>query len=90
MEAAQNDAEFMVLDGMRKRSGYVKKLEGVFQAIDKSGRGVLTEARLNDILSNPSVKVYFQSLGVDLHEGTVGACCAGSATHAHCTIAAFI
>ncbi|CAE7496790.1 Poc5 [Symbiodinium pilosum] len=69
MEAAQNDAEFMVLDGMRKRSGYVKKLEGVFQAIDKSGRGVLTEARLNDILSNPSVKVYFQSLGVDLHEG---------------------
>ena len=69
LEAAQTDAEFMVLEGMRKRSKYVQKLEGIFRAIDKTGKGMVTEARLNDIMSNPSVKAYFRSLDVDLHQG---------------------
>ena len=69
LDAAQSDAEFMVLEGMRKRSRYVHKLEEIFKAIDKTGKGILTEARLNDILSEPRVKAYFQSLDVDIHEG---------------------
>ena len=48
---------------------YVEKLESVFQQIDDSGQGMITEARLNEILQDPKVAVYFQTLDLDVHEG---------------------
>mmetsp|Transcript_38293 Transcript_38293/g.89993 ORF Transcript_38293/g.89993 Transcript_38293/m.89993 type:complete len:562 (-) Transcript_38293:124-1809(-) len=69
LEAAQSDAEFMVMESLRKRARYVQKLENIFKAIDKTGKGMVTEARLNDMLSDPSVKAHFQSIDVDIHEG---------------------
>ncbi|CAE7218006.1 unnamed protein product [Symbiodinium natans] len=68
LDAAHNDAENLILDKMRKKAEYVGKLEAVFQAIDKSGDGMISEERLTEILSNPKVAAYFQTLELDVHE----------------------
>ena len=45
LDAAQNDAENLVIERLRKKDEYVQKLEAVFMAIDKRGDGMITEAR---------------------------------------------
>ena len=40
LDAAQNDAENLVVERLRKKAQYVKKLEEVFMAIDQSGDGM--------------------------------------------------
>ncbi|CAK8990172.1 unnamed protein product [Durusdinium trenchii] len=69
LDAAQNDAEHLVVDRLRKKAEYVEKLEAIFRAIDDSGDGIITEARMNEILSNDKVAAYFQTLDLDVHEG---------------------
>lgn len=69
LDAANNDAELRMADGLRKKAEYVEKLEGIFKAIDDGGDGMITEERLTYIMDNPKVKAYFQTLDVDVHEG---------------------
>lgn len=69
LDAAQNDAEHLVVDRLRKKAEYVEKLEHIFRAIDDSGDGIITEARMNEILSNDKIAAYFQTLDLDVHEG---------------------
>lgn len=69
LDAAQNDAEHLVVDRLRKKAEYVEKLEHIFRAIDDSGDGIITEARMNEILSNAKIAAYFQTLDLDVHEG---------------------
>ncbi|CAJ1415029.1 unnamed protein product [Effrenium voratum] len=69
LDAAHNDAELRMAEGLRKKAEYVEKLAGIFQAIDETGDGLITEERLTFILENPKVKAYFQTLDVDVHEG---------------------
>jgi len=69
LDAANNDAELRMAEGLRKKAEYVEKLEGIFKAIDDGGDGMITEERLTYILDNPKVKAYFQTLDVDVHEG---------------------
>ncbi|CAJ1381709.1 unnamed protein product [Effrenium voratum] len=45
LDAAQNDAEHLVVDRLRKKAEYVEKLETIFRAIDDSGDGTITEER---------------------------------------------
>ena len=62
---------------------YVEKLENVFKQIDDSGQGMITEERLNQILEDPKVAIYFQTLDLDVHEGTcVASPCIDSFFHA--------
>lgn len=68
-DAAQNDAEQLVIDKLRLKSQYIEKLERIFRAIDAGGEGVVTEARLMQILANDKVAAYFQTLDLDVHEG---------------------
>jgi len=68
LDAAQNDAENLVVERLRKKAQYVKKLEEVFMAIDQSGDGMISEERLANILSNPKAVAYFQTLDVDVTE----------------------
>ncbi|CAE6923350.1 Cyth1, partial [Symbiodinium sp. KB8] len=70
LEAAQSDAEQLVVERMHKRAAYIEQLEGVFRAIDVTGTGMIGEERLSEILVNPRVKAYFQTIDLDLHEGT--------------------
>ena len=70
LEAAQSDAEQLVVERMHKRAAYIEQLEGVFRAIDVTGTGMIGEERLSEILMNPRVKAYFQTIDLDLHEGT--------------------
>eukprot|EP00434_Breviolum_minutum_P000639 symbB.v1.2.000559.t1/scaffold19.1/size443072/23 len=69
LDAAQNDAELLVIDRLRMKEKYVNRLEGIFRAIDESGNGLISEERLSNILSNPKVAAYFQTLDLDVHEG---------------------
>lgn len=69
LDAANNDAELRMAEGLRKKAEYVEKLEGIFKAIDDGGDGMITEERLTYIMDNPKVKAYFQTLDVDVHEG---------------------
>ncbi|CAJ1449447.1 unnamed protein product [Effrenium voratum] len=70
LDAAQSDAEMQVLQGLRQKAEYVGKLESVFQTLDESGQGMITEDGLNKMLADPKVKAYFQTLDVDVQEGT--------------------
>ncbi|CAJ1436307.1 unnamed protein product [Effrenium voratum] len=70
LDAAHNDAEHQLAEGIRKKAQYVQKLESIFEAIDETGNGMITEERLNQILENPRVKAYFETLDLAVHEGT--------------------
>ncbi|CAJ1404663.1 unnamed protein product [Effrenium voratum] len=69
LEAANNDAELMVQERMRQKKRYIKKLEGIFEAMDDSGDGVLSEDEMTTLLMDPCVQAYLQSLDLDLAEG---------------------
>eukprot|EP00439_Symbiodinium_sp_Y106_P079826 s118_g18.t1 len=68
LDAANNDAEHLVVERLRKKAEYVEKLEQVFHAMDDAGDGMITEERLTHILANPVAKAYFQTLDVDIYE----------------------
>ncbi|CAJ1389041.1 unnamed protein product, partial [Effrenium voratum] len=70
LDAAQNDAEQLVVDRLKKKAQYVQKLEEVFRAIDSSSDGMVTEEKLTQVLSNPKVAAYFQTLDVDVVDST--------------------
>ncbi|CAE7945304.1 Scn11a, partial [Symbiodinium sp. KB8] len=68
LDAAQNDAEQLVMDKMRTQSEYIQKLEEIFRAISCSKSSMITEARLIEIFQNPKVAAYFQTLDLDVQE----------------------
>lgn len=68
LDAAQNDAENLVLQRLRKKAEYLQKLEDVFAAIDDSGDGMITEEKLAKVFSNPTAVAYFQTLDIDVSE----------------------
>jgi len=69
LDAAQADAENLVVDRLRKKAEYVDKLQGAFNAIDEGGNGMISEEQLTAIFANPKVEAYFQTLDVDVSEG---------------------
>lgn len=69
LDAASNDAEHLVVERLQKKSQYVKKLEKVFQAIDETGNGMISQSQLSSVLQDPIVRAYFQTLELDVHEG---------------------
>ncbi|CAE7463824.1 unnamed protein product, partial [Symbiodinium sp. KB8] len=71
LDAAQNDSENLVVERLRKKAEYVERLEAVFKAIDRTGDGMITEERLEEILSHPKVAAYFNTLDLDVQETSV-------------------
>lgn len=69
LEAANNDAELMVQERLLQNARYVKKLEGIFAAMDDSGDGVLSEDEMTQLLMDQRVQAYLQSLDLDVAEG---------------------
>ncbi|CAK9003563.1 unnamed protein product [Durusdinium trenchii] len=67
LEEANNDAHHMVLEKLRKKNEYVDKLAGIFRTIETDG--MITEEKFTEILQNPKVKAYFQTLEIDVQEG---------------------
>ncbi|CAJ1390979.1 unnamed protein product [Effrenium voratum] len=70
LDEAHNDAQQLVMDRLKKKADYIQRLEGLFRTIDDSGAGMITEDRLTEILSNPKVKAYFQTLEIDVQEAS--------------------
>mmetsp|Transcript_53073 Transcript_53073/g.95805 ORF Transcript_53073/g.95805 Transcript_53073/m.95805 type:complete len:163 (+) Transcript_53073:3-491(+) len=58
-----------MVNQLRKKEGYIKRLESVFKSIDDLGNGMISEERLLDILADPDVQTYFETLDLDVHEG---------------------
>eukprot|EP00434_Breviolum_minutum_P021164 symbB.v1.2.018673.t1/scaffold1455.1/size117749/9 len=69
LDAAQADAESVVVDRLRKKAEYLQKLEVLFTALDEDGGGTISEQKLVALLDNPKVEAYFQTLDVDVTEG---------------------
>lgn len=69
LEAAQNDAEQLVIDRLRMKQQFISKLEGIFHSIDEHRDGLITEERLTAILAIPRVEAYFQTMDLDVREG---------------------
>ena len=44
LDAAQNDAEQLVIDRLRVKQQLVRMLEGIFNSIDEHSNGLITEA----------------------------------------------
>lgn len=70
LDAAHNDAEHLVAERLKKKAQDVAKLEQVFRDIDESEDGIITERVLNGVLANPKCQAYFQTLDLDVHEGS--------------------
>jgi len=68
LEAASNDVDIMIQERMRKKSIFVERLEGIFQAIDESGDGLLSEEEMKELLQDSKVQAYLESLDVALPE----------------------
>jgi len=69
LEAANNDAELVILERLRQKGKYIKRLEGIFRAMDESGDGVLSEEEMTLVLQDHKVQAYLSSLDLDLSEG---------------------
>lgn len=69
LEAAQNDQELQLLNQLKKKAEYVKKLEHIFKTID-DGNGIINEERLLAVMADPQVMAHLQTLELDVHEGT--------------------
>lgn len=69
LDAAQADAESVVVDRLRKKADYLQKLEVLFCALDEEGDGTISEEKLITLFENPKVEAYFQTLDVDVTEG---------------------
>lgn len=70
LDAAHNDAEHLVAERLKKKAQDVAKLEQVFRDIDESEDGIITEKVLSGVLSNPKCQAYFQTLDLDVNEGS--------------------
>jgi len=70
LDAANNDAELQIMENMTRREKFVRHLQGIFRAIDDTGDGMITQERLEKVLSNPKVRAYFQTLDLDITEST--------------------
>ncbi|CAK8995018.1 unnamed protein product [Durusdinium trenchii] len=68
LEAAINDVDLMIQERIRKKSIFVEQLEGIFQAIDESGDGLLSEDEMKELLQDSRVQAYLESLEVNLPE----------------------
>jgi len=68
LQVAASDAEMMVNEQMKAKQHYVKKLSTVFNALDTSGDGRLSEPEFKTIMSHPKVKSWLQILELEVHD----------------------
>ncbi|CAJ1342232.1 unnamed protein product [Effrenium voratum] len=68
LEAASSDAEMIIQERLRKKAAFIRKLESVFNAMDESGDGVLSEDEMSELLRDPKVQAYLESLEVAVPE----------------------
>lgn len=68
LEAANNDAELMVQEGLRRKATYIHKLESIFNAVDESQDGLLSEEELNELFRDSRVTTYLETLDIDVQQ----------------------
>lgn len=68
LEAANNDAELMVQEGLRRKATYIHKLESIFNAVDESQDGLLSEDELTYLFRDSRVNTYLETLDIDVQQ----------------------
>ncbi|CAE7236698.1 Scn11a [Symbiodinium pilosum] len=70
LEAANNDAELMVQEGLRRKATYIHKLESIFNAIDESQDGLIDEEEMNELFMDSRVTTYLETLDIDVMQSS--------------------
>ncbi|CAE7402074.1 aidB [Symbiodinium necroappetens] len=70
LEAANNDAELMVQEGLRRKATYIHKLESIFNAIDESQDGLIDEDEMNELFMDTRVTTYWETLDIDVMQSS--------------------
>eukprot|EP00435_Cladocopium_sp_Y103_P073608 s171_g44.t1 len=70
LEAAHTDAAIMVQDRLLQDAHYVNTLETIFAAMDEIGYGLLTAAERTQLLQNPRVQAYLQTLDFNISDSS--------------------
>lgn len=70
LEAANNDAELMVQEGLRRKATYIHKLESIFNAIDESQDGLIDEDEMNELFMDTRVTTYLETLDIDVMQSS--------------------
>lgn len=66
MQVADQDAEKVMNDLMKKKKAYIRKLRAVFQAMDVSQDGNLNWSEFRHIITNPDVKTWCSILELEV------------------------
>jgi Ca2+-binding EF-hand superfamily protein len=68
MASKQNSTDLLVAEQSAKRIKVLNKLNELFKEADKSGDGLLDRDEFEQVLGHPEVRLYLQSLELDIHE----------------------
>jgi len=68
LKIASDDADEMVNEKQKSRLAYVKKLRSLFEAIDISGDGKLSEKEFELVMQSPKVKSWLGVLDLEIHD----------------------
>jgi len=66
LQAAANDADFVVQEKQSEVKTFVAKLLDLFQEADKNGDGFLSSQEMDEVLSYPKVKLWMNVIGLDV------------------------
>jgi len=70
LNVASNDAEMMIQERLKQKRLYVSKLARVFEMVDTSGDGKLSEEEFAQVVSNPSVQTWLQVIDLEISDAT--------------------
>jgi len=70
IKLANNDAEMLMLEKMREKENFCKKIRCFFAEADTSCDGMLSADEFNAMLANPQVITWLQVLDLEIHEVT--------------------
>jgi len=65
MKVAQQDHEVMIAMKTKEKDKYAKELQNLFKQLDTSGDGLVTWAELQEVFSNPKLKIWMSILEID-------------------------
>merc|ERR1740129_1061003 len=68
LEASNSESDRVVAEMQHKRAALMSKLSDFFRVADQSGDGLVDRDEIEEMLKNPKVRMWLQSLDLQVHE----------------------